>query len=385
MDPKEAEAELAIERALLDEIFRQSPASMAIWRGPDLVLEHVNPGYLALFPGMELLGKRPVEAFPEIAGQPLLQALYDVFETGQPYVGKEMLVKHRRRAGGSIEDRYYDFAYLRIDGPQGRPYGVYDFAIDVTERVRARQALIQKQRELETTNAELTAEREMRDQFVALLTHDLRTPLHVAKMNTHLAIMKSGSAQEMIAHASKAMDAIGRIDKMIRDLLDASRIKAGAGLQVQIAECDLVALTRSACDELTALYGAEYRICSPAQVAGYWSCADVLRAIDNLGSNAAKYGDTTRPITVSIVEQGDTVEIAVHNEGRSIPPDALPTLFDRFMRSFTPGGQAKGWGLGLSLVRGVADAHGGTISVESSEGDGTTFRLRLPRDCRPAG
>lgn len=383
MSPKDAEAKLAIERALLDEIFRQTPVSMAIWRGPDLRLEHVNPGYEALFQGRSLLGKRPLEAFPELADQPVADWLEAVYETGEPRVGREALVRHRRREGGPIEARYYDFAYLRIDGPDGKPYGVYDFAVDVTPRVLAREALVEKQRELEAMNEDLRTEREMRDNFVALLTHDLRTPLNVAKMNMHLALIKAGGSQDVIAHASKAMDAIARIDKMIRDMLDASRIKAGAGLEIQVAECDLVQIARVACDELIALYGADFRLQAPERVTGYWSCEDLQRAIDNLGSNAAKYGDATRPIVISIEKQREFVEIAVHNEGRPIAPEDLPGLFDRFMRTSTSGADAKGWGLGLSLVRGVAEAHGGTVTVVSGEGSGTTFTLRLPLDCRP--
>jgi signal transduction histidine kinase len=203
-------------------------------------------------------------------------------------------------------------------------------------------------------------------------------------MNAHLAIRKIADPQDVITHASKMLDAIGRADKMIRDLLDASRIKAGAGLDIQLGECELVALVRNACNELTALHGADYRIEGPERLVGHWSCDDVLRAIDNLGSNAAKYGDTTRPITVTIRPHDDLVDIMVHNHGNPIPPEELPTLFDRFMRTTSSGGEAQGWGLGLSLVRGVAEAHGGSIGVESAPDDGTTFTLRLPLDSRAA-
>ncbi|MGH9692107.1 MAG: sensor histidine kinase [Candidatus Acidiferrales bacterium] len=81
---------------------------------------------------------------------------------------------------------------------------------------------------------------------------------------------------------------------------------------------------------------------------------------------------------------GGIVEIAVHNEGRPIPPEDLRALFESFKQASNVGSEAKGWGLGLNLVRGVADAHGGTVSVESSEDRGTTFTLRLPIDCRAA-
>jgi signal transduction histidine kinase len=353
------------------------------WRGPDLVLEHANPGYLALFPGRELLGKRPLDAFPEMGDQPLLDFLYRVMETGEPHIGRETLVRHRRSKDGPIVERYYDFAYIRINGADGKPYGVYDFALDVTERVLARQALEAKQRELQAANEELRSERDLRDRFVAMLTHDLRTPLNVASMSTQLAVRKAERPQDVMAHAAKAMEAIARIDRMIQDFLDASRLKSGRGLEIEPNECEIVSLVRSTCDELTALHGADFRVHAPEQLAGYWSGTAIRRAIENLGSNAVKYGDATRPITASIADLGgDAIEISVHNYGPPIAPADFPTLFDAFMRSRTAEGKAKGWGLGLSLVRGVAEAHGGTVRVESSETSGTTFTLRLPRDCR---
>jgi signal transduction histidine kinase len=312
----------------------------------------------------------------------LVGFLQRVLETGEPYIGREAHVRHRRSQDGPIVDRYYDFAYLRVNGPDGNAYGVYDFAIDVTDRVLSRQALMEKQRELQAANEELRSERDMRDRFVATLTHDLRTPLTAAKANAQLTARKAEQPEAVIAHAAKTVEAIGRADKMIQDLLDASRIKAGKSLEIEVGECEIVSLVKSACDELTALYGANFRLGAPEALVGYWSSAELRRAIENLGSNAIKYGDITRPISVSIETLGDAVEISVHNFGSHIPSGDLPLLFDAFMRSRSSGGRARGWGLGLSLVRGVAEAHGGTIRVESDESSGTTFTLRLPRDSR---
>lgn len=367
-------ARATIDPSLLEEIVRLAPASIAIWRGPELRLEYINPEYEKSFPGRELVGKRLLEAFPEITDQSLPTLMKRVFDTGEPYNGREVMVRHRRHEGGPLEEHYYDFAYRRIDGADGKPYGVFAFTIDVTARVAARLGVLR-------ANAELNEERELRDRFVALLSHDLRNPLAVAKMSTYLAIAKAGQSHSMIEHASKALEAINRVDRMLRDLLDVSRIRAGAGLRLEIAECDLASIVRSACDEMTGLHGAEYRIRGPSYLAGYWSCGDILRALENLASHAARHGDLLRPITVTLEPRDAEVAVLVHYHGQPIPPNDLPTLFESFRRS--PSGAAEqGGSLGLSLVRGVAEAHGGSVEVESGEDRGTTFTMRLPYDSR---
>jgi signal transduction histidine kinase len=353
---------------VLDDLFQQDLVSMAVWRGPDLKLERVNKVYAALFKGRELIGRRPLEAFPELMDQPdghlLLDCLNRVFETGEPYTARERLVRQRQGPDGPLADRYYDVAYLRINGPDGEPYGVYDLAIEVTQGVTARQ--------------DREREREVRELFVALLTHDLRTPLSVAKMNMHLAALKADRPEGAARYVAEAMRAIDRVDVMIQNMLDATRIRAGVGLEVERHRFELVGLVRLTCDELAVLYGATFEIRAPHSLMDCWSDKDIRRVIENLGTNAIKYGDASRPIRVTVEEQGPLVSIAVHNEGPVIPTAEMPTLFESFRR--TPGGRAsrKGWGLGLSLVRGVAEAHGGTVDVLSDEETGTTFTVRLP-------
>jgi signal transduction histidine kinase len=107
--------------------------------------------------------------------------------------------------------------------------------------------------------------------------------------------------------------------------------------------------------------------------------------IENLAQNAVKYGrsKTDISIEISVDPDLDRVSLSVHNVGNPIPPEERQHLFDRFHRapSAIVGGQ-KGWGLGLLLVRGIADALGGKVSVESSPEKGTTFEVFLPRDSR---
>jgi len=125
----------------LSTIFRESPAAMAFFQGPDHVIEMVNPSYAAIFEGRMLLGRRLLDAIPELADQAFPALLSQVFTSGESFTGHEVLAQLIRRPGGPLEDRYYDFTYVRINDADGAPYGVYDHAVDVTDRVLARRKL----------------------------------------------------------------------------------------------------------------------------------------------------------------------------------------------------------------------------------------------------
>lgn len=146
--------------SLLETIFAQSPAAMALWRGRDLVFEKANPEFAAIFGGRELIGRRLVEALPELAGQVFPGILAEVFDTGIPFVAREALAKVAKRKDGPLEERYYDFTYVRVQDAAGKAYGVYDHAVDVTDFVLARRKLEDSQRRLEALLGEVQDGRE---------------------------------------------------------------------------------------------------------------------------------------------------------------------------------------------------------------------------------
>ena len=147
---KSAQILLAAEKYKLEQIFATSPAAMAMWIGNDLIFEQINPKYSALFGDRELLGLRLLIAIPELKGQSFDMHLRQVMKTGEPFIGQEFLARHSRFADGPIEDRYYDFCYIRIDDPFGKSVGVYAHAIDVTDKVLAKRALQEKTAFLQT-------------------------------------------------------------------------------------------------------------------------------------------------------------------------------------------------------------------------------------------
>lgn len=383
-DRKEVEHAMLADRHKLEAIFRESPAAMALWRGRDLVFELVNPVYQAIFGGRELVGERLAEVAPELVDQGFVDMLQRVFDTGEPHVGHETLARIARVPGGPLEDHYYDFSYIRVLDTHGRPYGVYDHAVDVTERVLARRAMEAAQKQLEETVQMLQQERDLRERMVAALSHDLRTPLATARLSAQLLAHKQGDPGAFERATKRIVDNMDRADGMIRDLLDVSRIRGGEAIPLDIEPCDLVHVARSAIEDLVTLQGDRFALIAPAELRGHWDCSALRRIVENLGSNAVKYGAHDRAVTIHLCERDSGVEITVHNMGTPIPAGDLPTLFDLFKRS-TGSRSQLGWGIGLSLVQALVQAHGGTIGVTSVATEGTTFTIWLPADARTTG
>lgn len=237
----------------------------------------------------------------------------------------------------------------------------------------------------EETIAALKHERALRERFVSALAHDLRGPLSTAKMAAQLlgaagplTEMREGARSDLFQRLDRNLD---RMDRMIRDLLDANRIHAGEALPLARAPCDLVQIARDVIDELGTTHGARFYVAGDVSVPGRWDGDQLHRALWNLGVNAAKYGATAAPITVSVLAAPDHAALSVHNEGPPIAPEEQDGLFRPFKRSSTADRTpAKGWGLGLALVRGTAEAHGGRAWLDSDPTRGTTFTLELPYD-----
>jgi signal transduction histidine kinase len=222
-----------------------------------------------------------------------------------------------------------------------------------------------------------------RDRFFATIAHDLRNPLNTAQAAAAL-IGSRPQAPEVAEWAGRILENIGRVDRMVQDVLNAMRVQAGARLQLEIEPCDLVVEVRRTLDRLRLDDGMRIVLHAPAPVRGY-AAPDVLhRALENLIDNAVKYGAPSRPITVAVHEKHGRAILTVHNHGTPIPAEQQETLFRAFQRlTAAEASGKKGWGLGLAQVRAVAEAHGGSIGVDSLPGRGTTFTIDIPLDARP--
>jgi signal transduction histidine kinase len=261
----------------------------------------------------------------------------------------------------------------------------------VTLRTVLRAALRARQRQYELRDlleqlrvhvARLDAEGTVRERFVSLLAHDLRGPLSTATLAARVLAGRPEQLEQRRDLALRIERSLLRIDRMVQDLLDANRLRAGHRLPLQLQPCDLVELIADVVGDLAEREREQVRVTAPDRLEGVWDPDQLRRAVWNLVTNALKYGDPGAPAHLLVEVSGRDVLISVQNSGPSIPADEQTRIFEPFGRATGVEGRARGWGLGLTLVRGCAEAHGGTVAVASTEESGTTFTIRLPLDTR---
>lgn len=217
----------------------------------------------------------------------------------------------------------------------------------------------------------------LREEWTSVVAHDLRQPLNGMLLAAELL-----ASSELPADATRLAERIRsgtlRLATMISDLLDASKLEAHR-MELRRTPADL----RELVDDAVASMPALARRCD-VQVEPFVppvlvDPARMLQVLGNLLSNAIKYGDPAAPITIAIAHAGDAARITITNRGPGIAEDELPTLFDRFVRTRTARQRSvDGTGLGLYICKGLVEAHGGQIWVESRVGETTSFHLTLP-------
>jgi len=220
-------------------------------------------------------------------------------------------------------------------------------------------------------------------EFICSLTHDLRSPLTAARVSAQLIKKNLVEEAKVLNLIGRIITNIDRADHLIEGLLDVNRLLAGQKLQVSIEHCELMSLMKESLIDLQMTYGDRFILISPESLAGYWSPYDLKRVIENLASNAVKYGEKDTLITLRLRDLNHQIQFSVHNTGNPIPPDQQSLLFEPFQRlQSTDHMKQKGWGLGLAIVREITEAHRGSVQLDSSLEAGTTFKITLPKDSR---
>ena len=220
---------------------------------------------------------------------------------------------------------------------------------------------------------------DVQQNFVNILTHDLRNPIAAAKMNAELILMRADISKDGVISVNRIIESMNRLETMIFDLLDASKVRAGESLVLQFIPSDLKKMIQEVVDEMNVMHEGRILIVAQGEHDGVWGCDGLRRAVENLIGNAVKYSTPKTPITISLRNKNTFVEIEVHNQGSFIAAKEIPVLFQYYRRSKSAQeGTKSGWGIGLTLVKGVVDAHQGKIRVESAEKKGTSFILEIP-------
>lgn len=226
--------------------------------------------------------------------------------------------------------------------------------------------------------------REIQQQLLGVLAHDIRNPASIAYSSIGMMQQDDDPGRfQKIKDMSK--NSIKRALDLLEDLLETVTVQAGEGMTLHFAERNLLEYIQSVHGEASAIYSNEVILdCDEEEIIGAFDSAMIRRVLENIINNAVKYGGRDTPVTISVKDASEKVMISVHNHGNPIPEEEQKKIFEFLNTSKGRGPRRlKSWGMGLSLVEAVAKAHGGYLELESNEAQGTTFTLVLSKTEKP--
>ncbi len=230
-----------------------------------------------------------------------------------------------------------------------------------TEAIRARQA-------------------EFEQQLIGIVSHDLRTPLNAIQLGASILARREELSDGLIKTVVRVQNAATRAARMVNDLLDFTQARLGGGIPIHPVPTDVHAVVHAVLVDINVTYSDRQVLFSQAgEGKGEWDPDRLAQAVQNLVTNALKYSPGGTLVQVSSVGEADRVVLAIHNSGPAIAEEVRGHLFEPFRRGSSHDIAGRSVGLGLYIVQQVVDAHQGRIEVTSTDSDGTTFVVTLPR------
>ncbi|WP_224367667.1 ATP-binding protein [Hyalangium versicolor] len=368
-------------RIQLQALFRQAPVAISLVSPGDFTYQLANPRYLEMMGRTEAqtLGRPVRDVFPELAKDaPVFAMLRGVVSSRQPFVAEADKIALVR--GGRLEDVYFHFTCQPLLDEQGEVVSVLTVAVEVTEQVKAL-------RRAETLTTELQLAARRKDEFLAMLAHELRNPLAAISLALTLLERPDTRPERMGHHRDMARRQLSHLTRMVEDLLDVARITQGR-VELKKRDVDFVKLVENALEAarpaLEAL-GHELEVRLPTSPLPLHADATrIEQVVVNLLTNAARYTDERGRVWVDLsteVREGRRWGVLrVRDSGRGIPSDMLEQIFELFVQ-VTPSVDRTtgGLGLGLTLVRRLVELHGGEVHAASEgPGRGAEFTVCLP-------
>jgi PAS domain S-box-containing protein len=378
------------ERHKFTTLVNESTMAIAVLKGEDLVYEVVNKSYQKIVEGRELTGRRIVDALPELADQEfprLLRAAYD----GTAYRETEAFTKIMRASDGALEDRYFDQSYTQILGEDGRPYGVFIQALDVTEQVLARRKIEEVAQRLQLALTAADMANAAKSAFLANMSHEIRTPL--GAIMGFVSLMKDDglSPQQVNNYISVIERNSVQLMRIIDDILDLSKVEAGM-MVIEHIDFSLVELL----SDFASLMGFRAREKGVLfELKAMTELPDIVNSdptrirqiLTNIVGNAIKFTDRGS-VALRVSYLDGSLRFEVVDTGRGITEEQATKLFQPFSQGdASTTRKYGGTGLGLALTRRLSEALGGSFELASSRaGEGSTFvssiRVRLPEHVR---
>jgi signal transduction histidine kinase len=251
---------------------------------------------------------------------------------------------------------------------------------DLTDLIRFNEAI--DQAIAESVSRFSQAVGHTQERFLAILSHDLRTPLGAIITATRFMLDTGDLEEPNRTLAARASSSARRMNQMVLDLVEFTRTRLDDTIPVVRAHVDVRRLVHEVVVEIGASYpDSVVQAETVGDLSGEWDADRLTQALTNLVGNAVQHGASGRPIRVTARGLADEVTLSVHNEGAPIPEAQRAAIFQEGVRVGARPAMAdrRHQGLGLYIAERIVAAHGGSVSVHSTEGEGTTFTLRLPR------
>jgi signal transduction histidine kinase/CheY-like chemotaxis protein len=371
-------ARLAVQRER-DNLLMQAPVGTALLTGPRHVFALANPIYCQIVGRRDLVGKTYLGAFPELADTAMPGILDHVYTTGESYVTEELKIFLDIDNKGKLEERYFKFAIEALrEG--GAIYGMMAVAVDITAQALARRTLERASAEREKLLAALEAANRTKDEFLAMLGHELRNPL--APIVTALQLIKlqgdSASREYRIIERQ-----VTHVVRLVDDLLDVSRITRGQ-IELRREPTEVAEIVHKAIEMASHLLekrGHTLTVdCADQRMLCDGDPVRLAQVIANLLTNAARYTEPGGHIQLEAHREGETIVVSVADDGIGIAPEMLPRVFDLFVQGKRGSDRFEGGlGIGLALVKSLVALHGGTVTAHSDgPGRGSEFVVRVP-------
>lgn len=481
-----AKSEASGQSERLKRFFMQAPTGICVLDGPKLVFELVNPPYQQLFPGRKLVGKPLLEALPELKGQLIEDILKNVYETGNSFEGKELLVPLAHTVDGPIEDRYFNFIYQARHDADDKVDGILVFVFEVTETVHTRQRekeneqrfrfmldtmpqqvwtarpngkldyvnevvcedfgfpmekiidhgwqvfihpedlheCLQKWRSAllsgkeyvvefrlkfhdgqyrwhlaralpliengqvklwlgTNTNIEIQKNNELKkDEFLSIASHELKTPLTSIKAFNQL-MLRINDPEKLAGFIQKSATHVQRLEKLISDLLDVTRINAGK-MEYNMEPFGFKEMLTDSIESVQHTTTTHSIIIENVEDVQYTGDRFRLeQVVNNLLTNAIKYSPGGNKVIVNCIRHEDSIVVSVQDFGIGIEEKNLMRLFERYYRVDNTAMRFEGLGLGLFISAEILKRHKGSFWIESIPGEGSTFFFRLLLDPSP--
>ncbi|HYH99156.1 PAS domain S-box protein [Hyalangium sp.] len=292
----------------------------------------------------------------------VLGGVQAVLEGGGNHWAEEYRFRHVDGSYMLVAERGYV-----VRDEQGRAVRMVGALQDITERRRAEQ--------------ETRRRADFEQHLIGIVSHDLRNPLNAISMSAALLLKQGGLDEARSRALQRIVSSAARATRMLRDLLDFTQARLRGALPVKLRPLDLHELTRQVVEEVQLAWPRRQLILEQSgDGRGAWDADRLAQLITNLVNNALAYGSEHCAVRVRTDGLPDEVQLSVHNTGEPIPAQLMGQLFEPLKRGSVPGSADNhSIGLGLFIVKHIVDAHGGSISVDSTREHGTTFTVSLPR------